>query len=306
MRARPALAAVVALTALAVAALAGRSGAEPPPKAPCREGLATVRSGDQDRQALVRLPREAGRHPLVVALHGYGASGPFMERYSGLTRVARREGFVVAYPSAAGEDRSWGISARSGERDVAFLRDLIDTLVAGGCADPDRVSVAGVSNGGGMAARAGCELSDRLAAVVPVAGGYSSLPECRPDRPVSVLEIHGTADRVVPYDGKPPTGAGSVPRWLRGWARRDGCASPPERTPMRARVLRARWTGCRGGARVQHLALAGAPHDWPGATPRVRGSVPGVSASELTWRFVRTRRRAAPAVAAPAARSSAR
>jgi polyhydroxybutyrate depolymerase len=309
MRAGLALAAMLVLTAFGVATSTPRSAAGAGGRATdaCEDGVLTLHSGDRERQALVRLPPGRGPHPLVVALHGAGGTGPFMERYSGLTRIARREGFVVAYPSAASDDRYWAISALGGEGDVDFVRDLIDALVAAGCADPDRVSLAGVSNGGGLAARAGCELSDRLAAIVSVAGGYASLPPCRPDRPVSVLEIHGTADGVVPYWGKPETGRkGSVPRWLRGWARRDGCELEPERRRLAPRVVRARWSGCRSGTRIQHFALAGAPHDWPGATPRVRRSVPGVSASELTWRFVRTARRSAPDVAAPAAPAPAR
>ena len=79
------------------------------------------------------------------------------------------------------------------------------------------IYVTGVSNGGGMAARAACELADRLAAAAPVAGGYGTLPACRPSRPLPVLEVHGTGDGVVPYAGKGPRRSGSVAGWLGMW-----------------------------------------------------------------------------------------
>ena len=97
-----------------------------------------------------------------------------------------------------------------GANDVEALERSLDQLEAAGCVDPARVFVTGVSNGGGMTARLACDLSERLAGAASVAGGYRSLPPCRPERPLPVLEIHGTADQVVPYGGKPPDYDGSV------------------------------------------------------------------------------------------------
>ena len=87
-----------------------------------------------------------------------------------------------------------------------------------------------MSNGGGFAARVGCELDD-VVAIAPVAGGYRALDRCPSTRRVSVLEVHGTADHVVPYRGKKPDYAGSVPRYLAGWAKRDGCTGKPTSQP---------------------------------------------------------------------------
>jgi polyhydroxybutyrate depolymerase len=98
--------------------------------------------------------------------------------------------------------------------DVGFIKALLQVLPSRMCIDPSRIYATGVSNGGGFAARLGCELSSQIAAIAPVAGGYRSLDPCHPDRPVAVLEIHGTADTVVPYDGKPPDYGGSVQKFL--------------------------------------------------------------------------------------------
>jgi polyhydroxybutyrate depolymerase len=250
------------------------------PVEPCHAARgATVRLAVAGRTALVHLPRPARRPlALVLALHGSHGSGAFMERYSGLSRLADRAGFAVAYPDADGT--SWRISGA--DADVRFLDALLDRLLAGGCFDARRVTAVGVSNGGGMAARFACAGDDRLAGIVSVAGGYGALPACRARRALSVLEIHGTADGIVPYP--------SVLPWVRGWARRDGCARRARRTRISAHVLRLQWAPCRGGVAVAHLRLLGGHHAWPGAHPPDPGPSFGVSAAREAWRFARGRR----------------
>lgn len=238
---------------------------------------ATMPVATGGRTALVHLPRAGGRPlALVLALHGSHGSGAFMERYSGLSRLADTAGFAVVYPDAAGT--SWRISGA--DADVRFLDALLDRLLAGGCFDARRITAVGVSNGGGMAARFACAGDDRLAGLVSVAGGYGTLPPCRARRPLSVLEIHGTADGIVPYSG-------AVLPWIRGWARRDGCARRSRRTLVSAHVLRLQWVSCRGGVAVAHLRLVGGHHAWPGAHPPDPGPSFGVSAASEAWRFAR-------------------
>jgi polyhydroxybutyrate depolymerase len=294
-----------ALASLLIVALTGAGGVAPasrtPRAAPAVDAAAacslrpgrTVRvsvavDGGGTRSALVHLPRKRrGRAPLVLALHGAYGSGSFMERYSGLSRLSDREGFVVVYPDSAGP--LWRISVAQDGADVRFLDAVIDRMLESGCVDERRISAVGVSNGGGMAVRFACSGEDRLAGVVAVAGAYGQLPACRARRPLSVLEVHGTADRVVPYRGTPANPRTDVVRWLRDWARRDGCALTARRTRPRQGVLRLDWTPCRGGTSVAHLRLVGGAHAWPGADPPDPGPDLGVSASEEAWKFLRGR-----------------
>jgi polyhydroxybutyrate depolymerase len=251
-------------------------------------------AGQPARSALVHLPRgRRGRMPLIVALHGAYGSGAFMERYSGLSRLADRQGFGVVYPDAAGP--RWRITAGEGGADVEFIDALLDRVLAGGCFDARRVAAVGVSNGAGMAARFACAGDDRLAGLVAVAGGYGHLPACQARRPLSVLEIHGTADAVVPYRGTPQDPAGDVLAWLSGWVDRDACRRVPRSTQKSARVVRLDWTSCRDGTAVAHLRLVGGTHAWPGADPPDPGPQLGVSAADEAWSFLRGRRRS-PAV----------
>jgi polyhydroxybutyrate depolymerase len=248
--------------------------------------------GQGTRSALVHLPRRrSGRLPLIVALHGAYGTGAFMEGYSGLSRLADREGFAVVYPDAAGS--FWRISAADDGADVQFIDTLLDRVLAGGCFDARRVSAVGVSNGAGMAARFACAGDDRLAGVVVVAGAYGPLPPCKAHRPLSLLEVHGTADQVVPYRGSPRDPGSDVLTFVREWADRDTCRSTPRSTWERAGVERFDWTGCRDATEVAHLRLVGGTHAWPGSEPPAPGPQFGVSASEEAWTFLRGRQLAA-------------
>ena len=289
---------LVIVVAAALVATASTTDPEPPGGSKCgrqRPGSATITltSSGLERSALVHVPPSAvGRRlPLVVALHGAGGSGPWMESYTGLSRLGDRTGFIVAYPTASGSPARWNFAGGSGRApdDVAFIRDLLAALVSRTCVDPNRVYATGVSNGGGMAARLGCELSDRLRAIAPVAGGYSTLPPCSPVRPVSVLEIHGTGDHVVPYGGRGAGHAGDVLRFVRGWAKRDRCPRHAARSAPARAVRRLIWAPCDKGTVVEHLRLLGGEHEWSDAEHEP-GRRSGLSASAAVLRFFAGRR----------------
>lgn len=223
--------------------------------------------------------------PLVLMLHGVGGNGPKMERYTGFSKLAARDGFVVAYPTSEGT--FWNSTgARNLPDDVHFLSSLITYLEQTTCVDPDRVFATGVSNGGGMVALAGCELSEQIAAIAPVAGGYDHQPPCDPARPVSVLEIHGTADQDVPYYGKRHRrDIVSIPAFVAGWAARDECRAKPVSRHVARRTTDFRWGGCAGGTRVEHIKIQRGRHQWPGATPPDPGPPATICASCTIWRF---------------------
>jgi polyhydroxybutyrate depolymerase len=246
-------------------------------------------TGQPDRSALIHLPTPRSAHmPLIVALHGAYGNGAFMEGYSRLSKLADREGFGVVYPDAAGP--RWRIEAGADGADVQFIDALLDRVLSGGCFDAQRVSAVGVSNGAGMAARFACAGDDRLAGLVAVAGDYGPLPTCQARRPLSVLEIHGTADAAAPYHGTAQDPGGDVLTWVASWVDRDACRPVAQRTQQAAHVLRLDWTRCRDGTSVEHLQLVGGAHAWPGADPPDAGPQLGVSASEEAWSFLRDRR----------------
>jgi polyhydroxybutyrate depolymerase len=228
--------------------------------------------------------------PLVLALPGAGQTARDFASYTGYSTLADRLGFAVAYPTAVGARPFWNITDAPGQPDdVAYLRKVIAAAVQATCADPARVGVTGVSNGGGMAARMACDAPDLVAAAAPVAGGYGALPACRPSRPVPILEVHGTSDQVVPYAGKGPTASGAVSTFLAQWRRLDGCPAKGTTSSPSPKVTELRWSACGGGTVVLHDRIADQDHGWPGEDDL--SGVGEFSSTRATYRFLSSFRR---------------
>jgi polyhydroxybutyrate depolymerase len=134
--------------------------------------------------------------------------------------------------------------------------------------DPARIYATGMSNGGRMVDRLGCELADRIAAIAPVAANAYGGP-CDPSRPVPMLVIHGDADSVVPYEGSEYDPA--VEDWVSGWATRNGCAADPaereasvETEAGEITIHIQNWQDCDEDADVRLHTYEGWGHFWPG------------------------------------------
>lgn len=215
------------------------------------------------RGGILVLPPGArpGRVPLLVVVVPGG--GGDRRDGLGLAAAARRVGLALLYPTSA--DGFWSLNHAQGDADVQAVGGLLERTLAGGCFDPARLSTTGVSNGAGFATRLGCALPGRFAGVAPVSAGFRALDPCPASARTSLLAIHGTADTIVPYNGKRPGREGSVPRFAARWARRVGCSAPPVTTSPRARVTRITYRACDDGLRVGVVRLTGTTHSWPGA-----------------------------------------
>ena len=216
--------------------------------------------------------------PLVVAIHGYTVDSTWMETTTKFDDLARQAGFTVVYPQ--GINNSWNAGSCCGDNqvdDVAFISRLLDQLVATDQIDPNRIFVTGMSNGGMMAHRLACDLSDRVLAIASVSGALVTTT-CNPARPVSVLEIHGSEDSQVPMQGG--LSYPSTSSFMTAWARLDGCGSKPGVTKSGITTSSA-WSGCREGTRVVLKAIQGAGHSWFGHD-FVSGEP---DATKLVWDF---------------------
>jgi polyhydroxybutyrate depolymerase len=164
-----------------------------------------------------------GRVPLVIGLHGAGQDPRGFEVNSGWTELGDERGFVVAYPESHRDRHFWSYPEKDNPRSgVRLIRATIEAAARLPCVDASRVLVSGISSGGRMTTSAGCQVADRLLAIGPVSGGIRDLPPCRPARPISVIDIHGTADPIVPYS--------LVRAVMQRWARRNGCRPRPRVT----------------------------------------------------------------------------
>lgn len=252
--------------------------------------------GQASRSYRLHLPRglRAGRPvPLLLAFHGRTGTDAAMEAGSGFSAPSDQRGFVVAYPQGLqapdGSGSFWSTRGTVVD-DYAFVRSLVGNLERRLCIDTARIYAAGFSNGGGFVVSLACRLADQVAAVVSIAG-YFFQPSggCHPARGISLLEVHGTADDNVVYDGLPASDGQpalpAVPAWLAEWARLDGCRVRPAVFIRSPAVTAERWSGCRQGAVIEHYRLEGFGHAIP-------PSVAGRSFDELAWSFLQEHHRA--------------
>jgi polyhydroxybutyrate depolymerase len=294
--------AAVMLVALTVAGCGGAGATTPSsPPSPARAVRAAVgdpcavvpRAGDHSLRVLARTPavivhvpdrlRAGQRVALVLGLHGAGQDARGFEGESGFTQVADEHHFIVAYPMSWRARGFWRYpepdDPRSGLR---YLRATLDAVMRTQCVDRGRVLVTGISSGGRMTYAAGCELADRLLAIAPVSGGTRQLPPCHPARPISILDTHGSSDRIVSYRGRGADRDGRVRDVMDGWARREGCRARPRARRIDPHVTRLEWPACDAGVRVAHLRVEGGGHAWPplGGPPGI-----GIDGAEEIWRF---------------------
>ena len=222
--------------------------------------------------------------PLLLLLHGYSASGASVESWIGYLSLVDSRGFAYAFPNgrvdAVGQ-RFWtatnaccNLFNQGGPNDDSqYLRTLIDRIRQTLDIDGARIWVAGHSNGGFMAHRMACDHSDIIAGIVSLAGATFADPAaCVPLQPVHILEIHGTSDSVIQYNGGSLSGRtypGAIAT-SQTWATKDACDSTQVTTTLAALdlvggpdletdVLRYA-AGCNIPGSAEHWRMNGAPH----------------------------------------------
>ncbi|ANY09875.1 hypothetical protein AFB00_07400 [Pseudonocardia sp. HH130630-07] len=231
--------------------------------------------------------------PVILAFHGRGGTGPELQRFSGLSELPAIVAYLDGARSATTASQSWQGAPYSapGVDDVAYAASVLDQVEATTCADTNRVYAAGKSNGGGFTDILACRMSDRIAAIAPVAAAFyrTGEPECAPGRPVPVIEFHGTADATVPYTGGGPAKpTPAIQDWVNGWVARDRCAPEPATRRIGPDVTVTDWTHCANGADVEHVVVDGGGHTWPGSLGysgegRITQTV---KATDMMWDFL--------------------
>lgn len=252
-------------------------------------------SGGIDRSYLLHIPRgyrDTVEQPLVLNFHGHGSTALQQQYRTGFSMLADRYDVIVAYPQGAiGPDHltGWDTGPRRNPHtnDVLFVSNLLTHLQEFWCINPLRIYATGFSNGGGMTYVLACKLADRFAAFASVSGSYPAVPGgCNPVRPVPIIELHGTADTVVPYNGSIKKGYPPVTLWLQQWALRDGCTSQPVIFFKQANIIGEQWVGCRDNVPIIHYTIGGMGHTWPRhLLIRTHTGATTLDATSLIWRF---------------------
>ncbi|MBL8145796.1 MAG: hypothetical protein JNL34_05360 [Anaerolineae bacterium] len=230
--------------------------------------------------------------PVVFSLHGFTSNSLQQMGLTHWNDLADENGFLVVYPQGLGFPSRWNAGPVGNRRlgqadDVSFMRALADEMVRTRCADPARLYVNGMSNGGGMAYRLACEAADVFAAFGGVAGAYSPLLDCNPSRPAPFLFFHGTADPLVPFEGG--QGFPDIPAFAADYAGRIGCGEDTVPQPEQGSVSGVWYEDCNDGAEVGLIVIEDGGHTWPGGARLLRSilgeTTQDISASAALWAF---------------------
>ncbi len=273
--------------------------------------------------------------PLVLNLHGYLWDGPSQVWISGMNPVADTAHFLIAYPTGQDIDLSavegvpsfippqgvgWNLGGNlTAYDDIAFLDQMLDEIISGYEVDENRIYSTGFSMGGITSYMLACALSDRIAAVAPVAAsllreeGGLGFP-CTPNASVPVFQIHGTDDLVDPYNM--PWGTRGVQNSIDFWVDQNGCDSAPLTAELEdidttdnSTITSIKYQDCDEDTEVWLYRINDGGHWWPGDSDlppgfELLGPVNrDINASSEIWNFF-NRHSLEPATATPELSSS--
>jgi polyhydroxybutyrate depolymerase len=246
--------------------------------------------------------------PVILAFHGATDNVDFLEAHCQLNQKSEIAGFIVVYPESADPSSPDTLHFNTGSPpngidypdDVTFTSKLLDDLGTVVNVDKNRVFATGISNGGMMCYRLAAELSDRIAAIAPIAATMG-LPEAHPKRPVSIIAFHGAADPIIPFESPDPSEEPSDAPTIRSametielWTAIDGCPADPrtERLPTTVHdatsVTRNTYGPGKDNAEIILYIIRNGGHTWPG-TPGYKASLglssQNVSANDQMWEF---------------------
>lgn len=237
--------------------------------------------------------------PLVINLHGYGSNAAQQNFYGNFKNLADVDNFLVVLPDGT-KDLSgtpyWNSFAGNGTvDDVAFISGLIDTLSKNYNIDPAKIFSTGMSNGGFMSYRLACELNNRISKIASVTGSMNTTLQgtCSPGAPIPVMQIHGTNDPTVPYNGS--FGVVAIENVVDYWVNNNNCESvpivenlPDINTADNSTVERYTYVNGDAGSSVIFYKVIGGGHTWPDSAIPIPAYGPtnrDFNASQVIWEF---------------------
>ena len=198
--------------------------------------------------------------PLIIGLHGGGSSGSSFESITEWSLKADLEGCIAVYPD--GVNGSWNYGGFYGTNidDVGFISALIDTLSREYTLDARRIYVAGFSAGALMSYRLAAELSEKIAAIGPVAG-QMVMEEIDPSRPVPIIHFQDVDDPRVPFEGDDEFP--SVQAVIGTWIEINGCDPDPDTIYNQNGIVGTKWSAPSTHADIILFTLTRGGHYWP-------------------------------------------
>lgn len=218
--------------------------------------------------------------PLVVLLHGYGASGAQQESYMKFESVAEKNKFILVYPDGTTDSvgkRFWNATDAccnffSEVDDDAYLLSILKEVESNYSIDAKRIYFVGHSNGGFMSYRMACRHPDRIAAIASLAGAsFFKETDCGAKSSVSVLQVHGTKDETILYEGGQilgnsyPSAFASASQWATVNQCTKNAVSRSTKLDLEGNIagdetsIKA-WTNCQNSSEVELWTVENATH----------------------------------------------
>ena len=227
--------------------------------------------------------------PVLFALHGYGSSALSHLTYTNYFSLADANNFIVIYPQGTTTDTlssHWNVggwTSKSTRKDIEFIDTVIDLIKDKIQIDQTRIYSSGMSNGGYMSYSLACNLNSKIAAIASVTGSMTpdNFDNCTPSNPISVLQIHGLQDLIVPYIGN--SGSKSIPDVIDFWVNHNACNTEPNRLIKYSNLALVNYDtyeNCLNNTNVKLILHPEMDHTWPFT------STHNVSASNEIWNFV--------------------
>jgi polyhydroxybutyrate depolymerase len=239
--------------------------------------------------------------PLVLNFHGYTSSNIVQESYGDFRAIADTANFILVHPQGLniGGGNGWNSFANTdpSNYDYIFIDQLIDYLAANYSIQLENVFSTGLSNGGFFSYDLACFLSHRIRAIASVAGSMiqSHLNGCNLTKKTPVMQIHGTNDATISYNG---TGgiinSVAIEDLVNFWVDKNQCITEPivatienTNTTDMSTVDHYLYKNLDGFGDVEFYKVLNGGHTWPGSTINVTGIVTNkdINASKEIWKF---------------------
>lgn len=243
------------------------------------------------------------KHPLVIALHGFGGNSKSIEYVSQLSTYVADNRICVVYPNGYANSQtsvfySWnagfccGNAYRKKSDDVGFIKTLILSLLERYPLDKNKILVTGISNGAMLTHRIGVELGDLVKVIVPIAGSIGGkmvtdpqpITIHEPRTPISVMLFHGTKDNYIPYYGG--EGKRGVANFIsfedstQFWVKHNKCSPEAQERRTDSFTERIFTNGLQGTNVIQYTVINGT-HSWPGGKKGLQSEGDPIPPAEL-------------------------
>jgi len=256
-----------------------------------------------DRYYYIQLqhPDAEGQSSVLFNLHGYGSNALQQMTYTNFNNLAntKENNFILIHPqgaplntvltSSSSHWNSGGWTVGSTVDDVDFIDTIIELVSQKYDLNQNRIYSTGMSNGGFMSYHLACNLSSKIAAVASVTGSMSfeTYESCNPSHPTAILQVHGTIDVTVPFQGNSTLGMRSINDVMDYWKVYNACDVDPSSIitdyfDIEIAVQHDTYSNCLNDVHVELYKIEGMGHTWP-----YKGRY-GISATEIIWEFINT------------------